>query len=67
MTESPATPESLGLDPNASPWSVPPIAGISFDDDSEEARAIERIIERSERDAANWPPPVSDRSRDDDI
>lgn len=62
MTDSSTTPESLGIDPNASPWSVPPIAGISFDDDSEEARAIERIIERSERDAANWPPPVTHRS-----
>lgn len=65
MTEAPHTPESLGVDPNASPWSVPPIAGISFDDDSEEARAIERIIERSTRDAANWPPPTNHPSGDD--
>ena len=63
MAESPRTPESLGVDPNASPWSVPPIAGISFDDESEEAQAIERIIRWSERDTADGTP-TPDSSRD---
>jgi hypothetical protein len=36
--------EVAGIDPSSSPWPVPPIEGIPFDDDSEEARAIERII-----------------------
>jgi hypothetical protein len=36
--------EAAGIDPKSSPWPVPPIAGIPFDEDSEEARAIERII-----------------------
>lgn len=48
MTEPPAALESLDVDPNESPWSVPPISGIPFGDDSEEARAIERIIRWSE-------------------
>jgi hypothetical protein len=35
---------AAGIDPSSSPWPVPPVEGIPFDDDSEEARAIERII-----------------------
>lgn len=31
-------------DPNDSPFELPPIEGIPFDKDSEEARAIERIL-----------------------
>jgi hypothetical protein len=32
------------LDPNESPFSVPPIEGIPFAKDSEEAEAIRRIL-----------------------
>ena len=32
------------LDPNGSPFSVPPIEGIPFAKDSEEAEAIRRIL-----------------------
>jgi hypothetical protein len=38
--------------PNESPFELPPIEGIPFDDDSEEAQAIKRVIEQSERDRA---------------
>lgn len=32
------------VDPDESPFAVPPIAGLPFNKDSEEARAIRRII-----------------------
>jgi hypothetical protein len=35
-------------DPNDSPFEVPPIEGIPFGRDSEEARAIERVIEEAD-------------------
>lgn len=38
-----------GVDPDESPFAVPPIEGLPFDDDSEEARAIARVIEEAER------------------
>lgn len=62
MTEPPAEPEPTGVDPNAHPWPVPPISGIPFADDSEEAKAIERIIRWSE-DSAGEQAPVSGDSR----
>jgi hypothetical protein len=37
------------VDPDESPFERPPIEGLPFDDDSEEARAIERVIEEAER------------------
>lgn len=37
------------VDPDESPFAVPPIEGLPFDDDSEEARAIARVIEEAER------------------
>lgn len=49
-TRRPAAPHEP--DPNASPFAVGAIAGIPFDDDSEEARAIERIIAQAERERA---------------
>jgi hypothetical protein len=40
--------------PDESPFELAPIEGIPFDDDSEEARAIERVIRwDSEPDAAS--------------
>ncbi len=42
--------ETRTTDPHSSPWSVPAVEGIPFDDDSEEARAIERVLDRAERE-----------------
>jgi hypothetical protein len=39
-------PEPAGIDLDASPFETPPVAGIPFGKDSEEARAIERILAR---------------------
>jgi hypothetical protein len=39
-------------DPNASPFEIWPIAGMPFAKDSEEAKAIERIIAQAERERA---------------
>ncbi len=39
-------------DPNESPFELPPIEGIPFGRDSEEAHAIKRVIEESERERA---------------
>ena len=41
-----------GIDPDSSPFEAPPIAGIPFGKDSEEARAIERMIEQAGRERA---------------
>jgi len=40
--------EPIAVDPNATPWPFPPSDGSCFDDDSAEARAIERILDRAE-------------------
>jgi hypothetical protein len=40
------------VDPNESPFELPPIEGLPFDDDSEEARAIREVIEQGERERA---------------
>jgi hypothetical protein len=42
--------ESTGSepDPNESPFESPPVEGIPFAKDSEEARAIRRVIERAD-------------------
>jgi len=37
-------------EPDASPWPVPPVEGLPFGKDSDEARAIERVIEQAESD-----------------
>ena len=42
-----ATPE--GLDPDATPFELPPVEGLPFDEDSEEAEAIRQVIEAAER------------------
>jgi len=51
---NPETVAVLGLsedvDPNDSPFEMPPIEGIPFDQDSEEARAIRRVIEEADRE-----------------
>lgn len=39
-------------DPDASPFEVPAVEGIPFGKDSEEARAIRRIIEQADRERA---------------
>ena len=39
-------------DPDASPFERPPIAGIPFGKNSEEARAIRRVIEQADRERA---------------
>ncbi|HXV56855.1 MAG TPA: hypothetical protein VD704_03220 [Gaiellaceae bacterium] len=46
--------EELGerLDPNESPFPVPPIEGIPFAKDSEEAEAIRRVLEKPAPDDA---------------
>lgn len=43
------------VDPDESPFELPAIEGLPFDDDSEEARAIERVLEeaRQQRSAAS--------------
>jgi hypothetical protein len=48
-TENHPAPEP---DPNESPFELPAIEGLPFDDDSEEAHAIKRVIEESERERA---------------
>jgi len=40
------------VDPDESPFELPAIEGLPFDDDSEEARAIERVIEEAEQQRA---------------
>lgn len=44
MAERATRDEPPAIDPNASPWPVPPVEGIPFDDDSGEARAIARVL-----------------------
>jgi hypothetical protein len=39
-------------DPDESPFELPAIEGLPFDDDSEEARAIERVLEEAKRERA---------------
>jgi len=38
------------VDPEASPFPLPPIEGLPFDRDSEEAVAIRRVIEEADRE-----------------
>jgi hypothetical protein len=38
------------LDPDESPFELPPIEGLPFADDSEEAKAIRRVIEQANRE-----------------
>ncbi len=40
------------VDPDESPFELPPIEGLPFDDDSEEARAIDRVISEAEEQRA---------------
>ena len=39
-------------DPSDSPFELPAIEGLPFDDDSEEAQAIRRVIEQAEHERA---------------
>ena len=55
MGERPPEREPSAVDPNASPWPVPPIEGIPFDADSDEAKAIERILDRAQNDEEKAP------------
>lgn len=47
-----ATEEALEheVDPDASPFALPPIEGLPFDRDSDEAAAIRRVIEEADRE-----------------
>ena len=38
------------VEPDASPWPVPPVEGLPFGKDSDEARAIERVLAQAEED-----------------
>jgi hypothetical protein len=38
------------VDPEASPFALPPIEGLPFDRDSDEAAAIRRVIEEADRE-----------------
>ena len=40
------------VDPNDTPFALPPGAEFPFDKDSEEARAIREVIEESDRERA---------------
>lgn len=42
--------ETPSMEPDASPWPVPPVEGLPFGKDSDEARAIERVLEQAEED-----------------
>ena len=42
-----------GIDPDSSPFEAPGVEGIPFAKDSEEARAIRRILEQAEREKAS--------------
>lgn len=33
----------------SSPWPVPPVEGLPFGENSDEARAIERVLEQAEK------------------
>ena len=41
-----------GIDPDSSPFELPAVEGIPFDKDSDEARAIQRVIEEADRERA---------------
>lgn len=43
-------PAEAAPDPSESPFELPPIEGLPFGRDSEEARAIRRVIEQSDRE-----------------
>ena len=42
--------------PDESPFELPPIEGIPFSKDSEEARAIREVIEQADRERAGLSP-----------
>ncbi len=50
VRERPSGSEPTSVDPSESPWPVPPTEGIPFGKDSAEARAIDRILARAEKD-----------------
>jgi hypothetical protein len=45
------------VDPEASPFALPPIEGLPFDRDSNEAAAIRRVIEEADRERARTTAP----------
>ena len=53
-SKQPELPE--GIDPDGSPFSVPPIEGIPFERGSEEDEAIKRILREG------WPSVATDES-----
>ena len=55
MGERPPERKPSAVDPNASPWPVPPTEGIPFDAGSDEAKAIERILDRAQNDEEKAP------------
>jgi len=60
--QRPATPPSEP-DPDSSPFRIGAISGIPFDDESEEAQAIERIIAQADRERVEHASPDAWRSR----
>jgi hypothetical protein len=53
--QQPAESGPVEPDPNESPFELPPIEGLPFSKDSEEARAIREVIEQAERERAGRP------------
>jgi hypothetical protein len=43
-------PQDNEPNPSESPFELPPIEGLPFADDSEEAKAIRRVIEQADRE-----------------
>ena len=52
MAERASTHEPPAIDLHASPWPVPAVEGIPFDEDSDEAHAIARVLAQAERERA---------------
>jgi hypothetical protein len=46
------------VDPEESPFALPPIEGLPFDRDSDEALAIRRVIEEADRERARADAPA---------
>lgn len=60
------SPEELGLDPDASPFELPPVEGMPYDKGSVEDLAVQRVIEEADREdaaAGREEPAFSDREK----
>ena len=45
------------VDPESSPFALPPIEGLPFDRDSDEATAIRKVIEEADRERSGGDTP----------